>query len=87
MPRDPTAVRQEFDPIVNQSVFGRVDLGHGVSQCLSQPRMIVVERGDRSSAVIANMQMFFNAFRLTFAQESENVVLDLARFGVSTPQV
>jgi hypothetical protein len=31
--------------------------------------------------------MFFNAFRLTFAQESENVVLDLARFGVSTPQV
>ena len=66
MTRCTTAIRQRFYPVVNQAVFGRVDLRQGVFR-LSQSRMVIMERVDRSPAVVANAKVFSNARRVTFA--------------------
>jgi hypothetical protein len=46
MTRLAPAIRQRFDPIVNQAVLGRVDFPLSLSKCALQYQIIVVERRD-----------------------------------------
>jgi hypothetical protein len=85
--RDVIAAGLRFDPLLNEPVFGRVNLAFE-RQCFLDQRMVCPDRRYRHRpAVAANSKMFFNPPRLTVAQASENEILKPARVGVRTPHV